>query len=432
VTFQYKRLQLVQYRCFEALDLTLDPALTLLFAENGSGKSSILHALATGLTPFQNATPRGLNIDPRRDVRKIRTDERGRREPAGPCRVTWTADVGGDGGAEVTWSSEAIAASGRRIHAHAPVLDAIERVRVPGARWPLFAYYGVERMARGRASNQPADHSPDRWEGYAGSLDDGQDDSALLTWLLEEVLADTVRRDQGEPERFLASAVMDVVAKAAPGIRRAWYDPRERSPVVEYASGQVAPWKELSDGFHVYLALVADLARRAVILNEVVDGGEAPAKVEGVVLLDEIDLHLHPRWQRNALPALRKVFPRLQFVVTTHSPQVLSSVENHQVRRLVDGRLDPAPVRVEGRDTNAILRDYMATADRDERGRQRLEALHRAIDDGDLDGARAMLDALKADWPAHDPAIIRAETLVDDAVAGAVDEVTEAPAERDD
>ena len=151
-------------------------------------------------------------------------------------------------------------------------------------------------MGHGKPSTKPVPTRPDRWEGYAASLNPAQDDSALLTWLLEEILADTVRRQEGEPERFLATAVMDAVAKATPGGERAWYDPRERSPVVRFDTGAVVPWQELSDGFHVYLSLVADLARRAVILNEQ-DGAEAPALVEGVVLIDEIDLHLHPRWQ---------------------------------------------------------------------------------------------------------------------------------------
>lgn len=413
MTFRYQRLQLEQYRCFERLDLALDPDLTLFFAENGGGKTSILHALATGLTPFQTSTPRTLNLDPQRDVRKVRTDERGRREPAGPCRVTWSAVVGG---APVDWATEANPASGRRLHTHLPILEAWERVRRPGERWPLLAYYGVERMARGRASSKVSERSPDRWEGYADSLDAAQDDSALLTWLLEEILADTVRRRENEAERFLGDAVMDTVARATPGVVRAWYDPRERSPVVELESGKVMPWKELSDGFHVYLALVADIARRAVILNEVTDGGEAPAKVEGVVLLDEVDLHLHPRWQRTVLPELRKAFPKLQFIVTTHSPQVLSSVENHQVRHIVDGRLDDQPVFVEGRDTNAILREHMATDDRDPRGAAQLDQLHRLIDDGQVDAARALIAEMKDQhWGPHDPALIRAERLVSDA-----------------
>ena len=118
---------------------------------------------------------------------------------------------------------------------------------------------------------------------------------------------------------------------------------------MRFEDGHEAPWSELSDGYHVFIALVADIARRAVMLNEF-DGAEAPARVEGVVLIDEIDLHLHPRWQRVALPRLREAFPRLQFIISTHSPQVLSSAENRQVRRL-DRRTDSGPecVRVGAR-----------------------------------------------------------------------------------
>jgi hypothetical protein len=247
-------------------------------------------------------------------------------------------------------------------------------------------------MGRGRASNKPAPSAPDRWEGYAGSLNAGQDDSALLTWLLEEVLSDAVRRQEGETERFLASAVMDTLATATPGVTRAWYDPRERSPVVRFASGEIA--------------------RRAVILNEQ-DGGDAPSLVQGVVLIDEIDLHLHPRWQRVVLDGLRTTFPRLQFVVTTHSPQVLSSAENRQVRHLVEGKIQEHGVFVEGRDSNAILRESMGTDDRDAEGQKQLRLLHDAIDQRDKERAEALFAKLLAKWGDLDPALIRARGIMD-------------------
>jgi predicted ATP-binding protein involved in virulence len=409
-SFRLRRLKLEQFRCFEALDLPIESDLTVLFAENGGGKTAILTAVAIGLAAFQTATPRALKLDAQRDARRVTLDERGRREPAGACVVTWTADVGAR--AEVTWSNSANPASNRRSNDHAAVLDAMEQLRTPGVRWPLFAYYGVDRMGRGKASTKPAPTRPDRWEGYAGSLNPSQDDSALLTWLLEEILADTVRRQEGEPERFLATAVMDTLATATPGVDRAWYDPRERSPVVRFEHGAAAPWQELSDGFHVYLALVADIARRAVILNEQ-DGGDAPALVEGVVMIDEIDLHLHPRWQRVVLDGLRRNFPRLQFIVSTHSPQVLSSAENRQVRRLVNGRLQEHGVYVEGRDTNAILRELMDTSDRDDEGQAKLRELHAAIDQGVRERAETLLAELEGKWGALDPALVRARGLMD-------------------
>jgi predicted ATP-binding protein involved in virulence len=410
MTFRFQNLSLAQFRCFERLELQLEDDLTLLFAENGGGKSAILTALAAGLTPFQNGAPRALKLDAQRDTRKITLDERGRREAAGECTLTWTAKVGDE--EPVTWSSTVNSASNRKHSDHAPVLAAIEKLRVPGARWPLFAFYGVDRMGRGKASTKPATTRPDRWEGYASSLDPAQDDSALLTWLLEEILADTVRRQNEEPERFLATAVMETVATATPAVTRAWYDPKERSPVVRFESGEVATWKELSDGFHVYLSLVTDIARRAVMLNEQ-DGGEAPSKIEGVVLIDEIDLHLHPRWQRIVLDGLRKIFPRLQFVVTTHSPQVLSSALNRQVRLIRNAKLWADTIHVEGRDSNSIMREYFGTDDRDKEGAKKLATLDDVIDAGNGEEARRQLAELLALWGALDPDLIRRKVRVD-------------------
>jgi predicted ATP-binding protein involved in virulence len=412
MTFRFKNLTLDQFRCFEHLELLLEDDLTLLFAENGGGKTAILTALAMGLADaaFQRGAPRALKLDAQRDARNVTLDERGRREPAGPCTLAWTAKLGDE--QTVTWSTTANPASNRRTSDHGAVLAAIEKVRVPGARWPLFAFYGVDRMGRGKASTKPAPTRPDRWEGYANALDPAQDDSALLTWLLEEILADTVRRQNNEAERFLATAVMDTVAKATPGVTRAWYDPKERSPVVRFETGEVATWKELSDGFHVYLALVTDLARRAVMLNEQ-DGGDAPSVVEGVVLIDEIDLHLHPRWQRVVLDGLRRIFPRLQFVVTTHSPQVLSSALNRQVRLVRNGKLWPGTIHVEGRDSNSIMREYFGTDDRDAEGAKKLAALDDVIDAGNADEAKRQLAELLTLWGTLDPDLIRRKARVD-------------------
>jgi predicted ATP-binding protein involved in virulence len=182
--------------------------------------------------------------------------------------------------------------------------------------------------------------------------------------------------------------------------------------MVRFENGHLAPWSELSDGYHMFIALVADIARRAVLLNEI-DGAEAPARVEGVVLIYELDLHLHPRWQRVALPRLREAFPRLQLVVTTHSPQVLSSAENRQVRWLLNGEIHEDQVFVEGRDTNAILREYMQTEDRDVKGTRELQALHNAIDQGDRAEAERLYNELLTRWNDLDPALIRAKALID-------------------
>ena len=132
------------------------------------------------------------------------------------------------------------------------------------------------------------------------------------------------------------------------------------------------------------------------------------------MLIDELDLHLHPRWQRVALPHLRHAFPRLQFIITTHSPQVLSSAENRQVRRLVNGRLQERNVFVSRRDTNAILRDLMGTDDRDDEGVADLRRLYKAIDQGNHKLAKQIHQELAERWGANDPALIRARGFMEE------------------
>ena len=409
--FQLRELRVENYRCFDELTLPLEEDTTVLFAENGGGKTALLTALAMGLAVFQTGSPRALNLVARRDPRMLTLDKKGRREPAGECKVAWTAKVGAV--ESVTWSKTIKPASGRRTNRHRPILEAIEQIRVPGDPWPLFAWYGVDRLGRLRERIRKVERTGDRWEGYASALDPNLDEAPLLQWLEDEIVGDLLRRQQQEPERFFHSAVMDATVRATPGVTSAWYDLLEEGPVVRFENGEVASWTELSDGYHVFIALVADIARRAVMLNEI-DGADAPARVEGVVLIDELDLHLHPRWQRVALPRLRDAFPRLQFIVSTHSPQILSSAKNRQVRQLVDGRLQEHNVFVSGRDTNAILRDLMDTNDRDDDGDVALRRLHEAIDQGDRELADRLHAELVDRWGISDPALIRARGFMEE------------------
>ena len=408
--FRFREIEVDNYRCFDKLTLSLEKHLTVLFAENGHGKTALLTALAMGIAAFQSGTPRTVKLNPRRDPRMRPRREQGRAEPVGSCKVAWTATVGEL--ESVTWSAVARPASGRTTIERKPIFEALDRIRVPGARWPLFAWYGVDRFARTRGSRRKVDRTGDRWEAYAFALDPSLDEAPLLQWLQDEMLGDVGRRQQEEPERFFDRAVMDATVRATPRVTNAWYDPVEQSPRVGFDDGHEATWSQLSDGYHVFIALVADIARRAVMLNEF-DGVDAPKRVEGVVLIDEIDLHLHPRWQRVALPRLRKVFPRLQFVVTTHSPQVLSSVENCQARRLFDGKLQEYRVFVKGRDTNAILREHMNTDDRDAEGTCQLQMLYDFIDQSRHEEAEELYKRLLARWGDLDPELIRAKVLME-------------------
>ena len=408
--FRLREIRARNYRCFEELTLPIEEDTTVLFAENGGGKTALLTALAMGFGVFQRGAPKTSRFSAGRDIRLGTLNERGRREPVGLCELAWTAEVGET--ESVTWSMAAQAGVGITKR-HRRILEALERVRAPGERWPLFAWYGVDRLGRQRDRRRRVKRIGDRWEAYDSSLDPDLDEAPLLQWLQDEMLGDVSRRDRAEAVRFFDKAVLEAAVRATPGVEDAWYDATVQSPIVCFEDGHAASWSELSDGYHVFIALVADIARRAVMLNEF-DGADAPTRVEGVVLIDELDLHLHPRWQRVALPRLRKAFPRLQLVVTTHSPEVLSSAKNRQVRRLVDGQVQERDVFVSGRDTNAILRDLMRTGDRDDKGVVALRRLHDAIDRGDREEADRIYRELVGRWGASDPALIRAKGFMEE------------------
>ena len=408
--FRFQEIRLDNYRCFDELTLSFEEDTTVIFAENNGGKTAVLAALAMGIAVFQTGAPKDLEFAMKRDPRMRTLDEKGRREPVGPCKVEWTADVGDSKSA--TWSVAAHPTSRRKVSKPEPIFDAIERIRVPGKRWPLFAWYGVDRLKRLHGPRRKVERTGDRWEAYASSLDPNLDEAPLLQWLEDEMVGDSNRKRRDEPERLFHEAVLKTAVQATPRVEQAWYDPGTRAPMVRFENGHADVWSELSDGYHAFISLVADIARRAVMLNQF-DGNDAPKLVEGIVLIDEIDLHLHPRWQRVALPHLRDAFPKLQFVITTHSPQVLSSVENRHARWLIDGKLE-TPVLVEGRDTNAILQEHMNTDDRDEKWELELRRLHAAIDKGDREAAERIHQDLAERWGDNDPALIRAGWFMED------------------
>ncbi|MDO9015918.1 MAG: AAA family ATPase [Deltaproteobacteria bacterium] len=187
----------------------------------------------------------------------------------------------------------------------------------------------------------------------------------------------------------------------------------QRDPLqftVRKEGGETLNLDQLSAGEKGLLALAADIARRLAIAYP---DSPDPLAEEGVVLVDEIELHLHPRWQRSVIGSLRRTFPRCQFIVTTHSPQVLSEVPTEAV--VVTDRfafVRPA-APTSGRDTNAILEEVMDTAARPAETQRALDAVSEAIDHEDYPAARAALDRLTAKLSEDDAEIVRLRGLLE-------------------
>ena len=167
---------------------------------------------------------------------------------------------------------------------------------------------------------------------------------------------------------------------------------------------------QLSSGEKRLLMLATDLARRLAIANPGL--GENALEGEGIILIDEIDLHLHPQWQRRVLPALTKTFPNCQFIVTTHSPQVLSEVPGESVFILENGKLLDYSPHTRGRDSNSILSEIFNVKERPEWSQQKIDHCLDLIDNEKWDEARENLKKLSNFLGENDTAVVQAQSIL--------------------
>ena len=168
---------------------------------------------------------------------------------------------------------------------------------------------------------------------------------------------------------------------------------------------------QLSDGEKALLALATDLTQRLSLANP--DLAEPTQGGTGIVLIDEIELHLHPGWQQDVIPRLTKTFPNVQFVMTTHSPQVLTSVHSQNIAIIRDGKSYPAPGGMYGAESKRALERGMGVESRPQNERvEKLDDLYELIDKGEFDEATALAHSLDSEFSGEDPAINEAFTII--------------------
>jgi predicted ATP-binding protein involved in virulence len=166
--------------------------------------------------------------------------------------------------------------------------------------------------------------------------------------------------------------------------------------IVIVKNGKSLLLSQMSSGEKMLLAMVASIAIRLVLANPYAD---EPLKGQGIILIDEIDLHLHPRWEVKILPKLLKIFPNCQFVVTTHSPLVLANVHHQNVHKIADFGILPYKPFSYGRDVHGILSDFFAIPSRvNEIISDKIRQIYRKIDDGDYKTALQMTDDLRDNY----------------------------------
>lgn len=344
------KITLKNYRCFSEITLDLASELTVLVAENGKGKTALLDAIGLAFGPWVDILA-GTGFIHRfslNDVHLSRGQD-GKMEPVLPTSFEAHGYVRD---ANIQWGRVLKSYTQRAKASIRDTADLISTAQSyvdnlePTSHLPLLAFYGTGRLWSEHKltyNKKLQAISPNhRFSGYVDSLSSSSSFKGMVSWY-ERRWAETkdprFSRDLTKNINLLKGVQQAVEIVLQPtGWSEIDWDADSATIHVRNSEHGAFPLNSLSDGVRNMIALVADVARRCATLNPHYEE-LAAQKTEGILLIDEVDMHLHPRWQQLIIELLRKAFPRLQIIVSTHSPHVLSTVDKDAIRviRLQDG-----------------------------------------------------------------------------------------------
>lgn len=440
-------IEIENFRCFEKLTLHLEPDVTAVIGVNGAGKTALLDAVALSLLPmfedarrsqpgiagvdrsafqqdFAGATLRGgdfrkdsTDLDraaPRATVLRVTaSDEQGRRDPS--CELRWF-ELLEPGHREM----KLLAPDGLNI---APRGFAYPRPRGDETQYvpfPAFAYYRDSRDAQFLAlergdEESAAQYDPARYRALNAAVDFSETQRWFYVQENKELRAARKQGDTSNTDPVLDS-IRNAVRQMLTDIEllSSDEDPPRMIADLRTENERVVrlEFNQLSAGQRNLMALTIDFARRLTLAH---GGWDEPLKAPGILIIDEIELNLHPKWQQAVISHLRKVFPNTQLVVATHSPVVLSTLESRQIRVLRGQQIVPAAVQTYGTDNGRVQRLVMETETRppDNPITKLVDALFSCIASDDLDGAEEQLAELESGRDLDDPTVIEARTMIE-------------------
>lgn len=409
------RLHIQNFRCYEDATFDFQPGFNLVVGVNGSGKTSLLNAVAQSFNDIFGSIGHPMKISDDDDVRTvINHHENGNRfERIFPLIL----ECNGKAFQSSSWTR----AKYQPSHGEGPLIPVVDMnvfsssALAGNTDLPLIAFYRADRRwANSTGSTEQAvslkisriDGYKD-WSNATASLQDFEN------WLIKKTLEQLQKafRSTNSVSGFNneLSLVNSALQAMLPGSKGLYYDVELASLIVDMGGNLTSRFSNLSDGQRGMVALFTDIARRMCILNPHM-GKDVLKNTSGVVIIDELDIHLHPAWQRSIVPALRQTFPKIQFIAASHSPQIIGSLKPEEVIVLRNG--DPSHPRVTyGLDSSSVLEEVMGVNQREPEIEELLSELFSTLEDNDLKKAKSQLEALKKKAPDL-PEFAGAEALI--------------------
>ncbi|MDS4029521.1 MAG: AAA family ATPase [Candidatus Contendobacter sp.] len=421
-------LHVKNFKGFQDKEFSFHPQFNLIVGVNGTGKTSVLDALSIAVGSWFLGI-RGYDTRPIRsqevnlasfEAENIHDNDRQtvgvHWEPQYPCSVKAVGEALGN---KLSWLRSLNTPGGRTTYGEATAIknlaanaDALVR---SGKEiiLPLISYYGTGRLwdaprEQAQVKDEKAlirKESLSRFAGYRNSVDPRLSVTELMRWIARQ---SWISYQQGSQLTILYEVVQKAIVGCVEGATHLYFDASFGEVIVEINRGR-QPFNNLSDGQRCMLAMVGDMAQKAAILNPHL-GDKALEETPGVVLIDELDLHLHPKWQRRIIADLRRTFPKIQFFTTTHAPQLVGQIKPEEIF-LLDSRNEKHPGQSYGMDSNWILRHIMGSDDRDPDISIRLDALFEAIEAANFSEANKEIIALRREIGDH-PDLVEAEAII--------------------
>jgi len=406
------RLRLINFRGFEEFETDFHPKFNVIIGINGAGKTGVLEGICTAIGSVF-VSDRSVQED---DIRVVSYEYS--IESQFPVQVEFHGRIRDQ---KLKWSKTLAGTDRRTITGNAEpltaLLDKIKKGVMAGKsdNLPLIVSYPAERFRKVRRDRDALHEKADigtlprgsRLRGYDHWLNPDSGNSIFIKWFKTQELAALQRQKESPEIEVVRKAVSNCIADC----ENIFFDVREDALMIKFRDRRILPFDLLSHGVRNMLATVGDMAFRCVMLNPHL-GENAAIRTSGIVLIDEIDLHLHPAWQRKVVRDMKSTFPEIQFIAATHSPLILSNTED-RVITIENGRSYRAG-HTYGRDVNSLLKQVMGTEERPEIVQEALTYYFELIETGEgrtregLKLRKRLEDMVGAD----DPELARADVSI--------------------
>ena len=414
-----KKITLINYRCFEHLELDFKPGINLLIGDNASGKTTIIRAISAALGSFftgfsdENTRFSGLTKD---DFRILEAETSLANEVPIKIDFEWLG---------VKASLDLKSPKGRTLQdPYKPIKTLSKRYyqtlfrdgKQPTAL-PLFTSFSTSDIHKPRrfgiAIFKKYEHKPSF--GYFECL---QGDGFLDYWTTRLLVLREANTGELEVQGVVNAVLKALGPEGCNVISDMHIRPIKGKIYYYLTDGRVTDTENLSDGLRRLVNIALNLGFRCMLLNKGIYREEACAKTDGTVLIDEIDLHLHPTLQSIVVKGLQHAFPRIQFIITSHAPMIMTSIPSDDQNKIIKLEYDSLKgytafeTKLFGMDASTIIETELNLPSREATVQLKLDEIFNLIDAEKLNEAKVKLLKMQIDFGDNLPELAKAESML--------------------